>query len=85
MQLGRIIKKTWKITKWVFYSIMHNFLPGRSISNTLGGRNPGHLGPIPVLSGPFCPISGVSHFGRVGTGRFGPISYRWDVLARFLG
>ena len=42
--------------------------PDRSISNTLGGRNPGHFGPIPVLSGRFCPISGVSHFGRVGAG-----------------
>ena len=42
-------------------------------------ENPGRFGPIPVRSGrfgpgPFGPISGVSRFGPVGAGRFGPIS-----------
>ena len=41
--------------------------------------NPGRFGPIPVRSGRFGPsrfgpISGVSRFGPVGAGRFGPIS-----------
>ena len=47
-------------------------------------ENPGRFGPIPVWSGcfgpgrfgpgRFSPISGVSRFGPVGAGRFGPIS-----------
>ena len=41
--------------------------------------NPGRFGPIPIRSGRFGPrrfgpISGVSRFGPVGAGRFGPIS-----------
>ena len=42
-------------------------------------KNPGRFGPIPVRSGRFDPgrfgpISGVSRFGPVGAGHFGPIS-----------
>ena len=44
-----------------------------------GLTNPGRFGPIPVRSdcfgpGRFGPFSGVSRFGPVGVGRFGPIS-----------
>ena len=35
--------------------------------------NPGRFGPIPVRSGCFGPISGVSRFGPVRAGHFGPI------------
>ena len=35
--------------------------------------NLGRLGPIPVWSGCFSLISGVSSFGLVGAGCFGPI------------
>ena len=43
------------------------------------GENPGRFGPILVRSGRFGPgrfgpISGVSRFGPVRAGRFGPIS-----------
>ena len=36
--------------------------------------NPHRFGPIPVWSGRFGPISGVSRFDQVGAGRFHPIS-----------
>ena len=36
--------------------------------------NLGRFCPIPVRSGCFGPISGVSRFGPVGEGRFDPIS-----------
>ena len=36
--------------------------------------NPGGFCPIPVRSGRFGPICGVSHFGPTGEGRFGPVS-----------
>ena len=36
--------------------------------------NPGRFGPIPVRSGRFGPISGVSCFGPTGAGRFGLVS-----------
>ena len=36
--------------------------------------NPGRFGPIPVRSGRFGPISGVSRFGPTGAGRFGLVS-----------
>ena len=36
--------------------------------------NPGRFGPIPVRSGRFGPISGVSRFGPAWAGRFGPVS-----------
>ena len=45
-----------------------------STVSTSTRMNPGRFGPIPVRSGRFGPISGVSRFGPVGAGRFGPIS-----------
>ena len=38
------------------------------------GLNLGRFGPIPVRSGRFGPISGMSHFGPTGADRFGPVS-----------
>ena len=37
-------------------------------------ENLGRFGPIPVRSGHFGPISGVSRFGPTGAARFGPVS-----------
>ena len=45
-----------------------------SFMSLLSFLNPGRFGPIPVRSGRFGPISGLSRFGPTGVGRFGPIS-----------
>ena len=63
-----------------------NFSIGRSIYLELkikpDQRNPGRFGPIPVRSGRFGPISGVSRFGPNRVGLFGPI-LKWVFSARF--
>ena len=67
---GRTLLWAVRSSRQILYKGIRSFILVPWMQST----NPGRFGPIPVRSGRFGLISGVSRFGPVRAGRFCPIS-----------